>query len=67
MLKAMNISLTIARRYNPYVVSTISKINRKSLGDRWYTADHWRILISNDHNTHVYRSFPASISFLFAS
>src|SRR5437660_11003454 len=56
LLKAMNISLTIARCDDPYLVSAISKINRKSLGDRWNTTDHRRILISNDHYTHVYRS-----------
>src|SRR5260370_3838926 len=56
LFKAMNISLTRARRDNPYLVSAISKINRKPLGDRWNTTDHWRILISNDHYTHIYRS-----------
>jgi hypothetical protein len=66
MLKAVNIALTIARRDDPYLVSTIGKINRKSLGDRWYTTDHWGILISNDHYTHVYRSFPASIISLYS-
>src|SRR5215467_6962994 len=57
LFQAMNVPLTITRRDNPDLVSAISKINRKSLGDRWDTPDHWRILISNDHYTHVYRSF----------
>src|SRR2546422_8922517 len=64
MLDTVNITLTITRRDNPYLVSAFSKVNRKSLGDRWNTADHWRILISNDHYTHVYRSFPAIISLM---
>src|SRR5947199_1782759 len=56
LFNAMNISLTRARRDNPYLVSAISKIKRKFLGDRWNTTDHWRILVSNDHYTHIYRS-----------
>src|SRR6266566_10090000 len=51
MLDTVNVSLTIARRDDPYLVSTISKVNGESLGDRWNTANHRRILISNDHNT----------------
>src|SRR6266516_3384865 len=60
LLKAMDISLTRTRRGDPYLVSTISKINRKPLGDRWNTTDHWRILISNDHYTHCYSSVVVS-------
>src|SRR5437870_11605718 len=56
VLNTVYISLTITGRDNPYLVSAISQVNRKSLGDRWNTTDHWRILISNDHYTHVYRS-----------
>src|SRR2546429_8793550 len=73
LLKAMNISLTIARCDDPYLVSAISKINRKSLGDRWNTNDHLKILISNDHYTHVYRSlitnprYSAVVSFLVSA
>src|SRR5438876_1901849 len=60
LLKAMDISLTRTRRDDPYLVSTISKINRKPLGDRWNTTDHWRILISNDHYAHCYSSVVVS-------
>src|SRR5437667_8187886 len=56
VLNTVYISLTITGRDNPYLVSAISQVNRKSLGDRWNTADHWRILISNDHYTHGYSS-----------
>src|SRR5215472_13685317 len=63
LFKAMDVPLTIARRDNPYLVTAISKINRKSLGDCWNTTDHWRILISNDHYTHVYRSLITNLRY----
>src|SRR5215471_7190165 len=56
LFKAMNIPLTGARRDDPYLISAIRKISRKPLGNCRNTTDHWRILISNDHYTHVYRS-----------
>jgi hypothetical protein len=59
VLDTVDIAGTDARGDNPYLVSTIDQVNSKSLGDCWNAADHGRILISNDHYAHVYRSFPA--------
>src|SRR5215831_9321179 len=63
LFNAMNVPLTITRRDNPDLVPAISKINRKPFGDSWNTPDHWRILISYDHYTHVYRSLITNLSY----
>src|SRR6266702_1094374 len=52
----MDITRTITGRDNRDMVSSIGEVVCQPMGYFWDTADHGRVLIGDDHDTHGYRS-----------
>src|SRR5207248_5619244 len=52
----MDITRTITGRDNRDMVSSIGEVVCQPMGYFWHTADHGRVLIGDDHDTHGYRS-----------
>src|ERR1700736_6573916 len=52
----MDITRTITGRDNRDMVSSIGEVVSQPMGYFWHPADHGRVLISDDHDTHGYRS-----------
>src|SRR5207245_10930730 len=56
ILNTMDITRTITGRDNRDMVSSIGEVVCQPMGYFWHTADHGRVLIGDDHDTHGYRS-----------